>query len=134
VPYFEALSLYQQSDAILLIGSLHADYTASKLITCVLSKRPILALFHRDSLVSKIAAQFSNVFLATFDETPEEPAFRAQVARGIEWLRAPSFDEAAIEAQLKPWSAAEMTRRQCTIFDAVAGLQPAAAEPGRVFS
>jgi hypothetical protein len=122
LPYFQTISLYEASDAVLLIGSVHADYTASKLIPCVLSKKPILALFHRRSLVSRIATQFSNVFLATFDETPAEPAFSAQVARGIEWLRAPQFDASAVDAQLKPWLAEELTRKQCAIFDRVLSL------------
>jgi len=124
IPYFEAISLYAASDAILLIGSVHADYTASKLISCVLSKKPVLALFHRGSLVAKMAAEFPNVFLATFDETPGEPAFEAQVVRGLEWLRAPAFDVCAVEARLAPWSADEMTRRQCVIFDSL--VEPAA--------
>jgi len=83
------------------------------------SKKPVLALFHRASLVASIAERFPNVRLATFDESPAEPAFREQVARGIDWLRAPSFDPATIDAALKPWSAEEMTRRQCAIFDRV---------------
>jgi hypothetical protein len=119
VPYFQTISLYETSDAILLIGSIYADYTASKFFPCVLSKKPILALFHRRSLVSRIAAQFSNVFLATFEEVPAEPEFAAQVARGIEWLRAPKFDASTIDARLQPWLAEELTRRQCVIFDSV---------------
>jgi hypothetical protein len=133
IPYFETLSLYQAADAILLIGSIHADYTASKLITCVLSKKPILALFHRRSLVAKIASQFSNVFLATFEETPAEPGFRAQVARGMDWLRAPKFEASELDAQLRPYLADESTRRQCAIFDSVLSLKmrSAATAKGR---
>jgi len=118
IPYFEAISRYAASDAILLMGSADADYTASKLLTCVLSNKPILALFHRWSLVSEIAARFPNVFLATFDETPAEPDFRARVAEGIAWLRTdPRRDAVAIAAAAAPWSAEALTRRQCAIFD-----------------
>jgi hypothetical protein len=131
IPYFETLSLYQAADAILLIGSIHADYTASKLITCVLSKKPILALFHRRSLVAKIASQFSNVFLATFEETPAEPGFRAQVARGMDWLRAPKFEASELDAQLRPYLADESTRRQCAIFDSVLSLKTRSAATTR---
>ena len=60
-----------------------------------------------------------NVFLATFEDNPAEPAFHARVAQGLDWLRAPSVDAAAIDLALKPWSAEEMTRRQCAIFDRV---------------
>jgi hypothetical protein len=119
IPYFQTLALYEDSDALLLIGSVSADYTASKLFNCLLSKKPILALFHQKSLVTRIARQFPNVFLATFNEKPSEREFRAQVARGIKWLRAPKFDASQIDAQLKPWSAEELTRTQCSIFDRV---------------
>jgi hypothetical protein len=124
VPYFQTLALYEDSDALLLFGSVSADYTASKLFNCLLAKKPVLALFHRRSLVAEIARQFPNVFLATFDETPSEPEFQAQVANGIEWLRAPSFEASAIDARLKPWSAEELTRIQCAIFDRVSSAVP----------
>jgi hypothetical protein len=120
LPYFEAISLYRDSDAILLIGSIHADYTASKLLTCILAKKPVLALFHRNSLVASIAAQFDNVFLASFAETPAEADFNRQVREGLAWLRAPNFDPATIDDRSQPWSAAELARRQCAIFDNVA--------------
>jgi glycosyltransferase involved in cell wall biosynthesis len=120
IPYFEAISLYADCDAVLLIGSIHADYTASKLLNCVLAKKPILALFHRESLVSSIAAQFPNVFLATFERAPEEPEFIERVIEGMAWLRSARFDAAAIDERLRPWSAEEMTRRQCVIFDGLA--------------
>jgi Glycosyl transferase 4-like domain len=119
VPYFQTISLYDASDAVLLIGSIHADYTASKLLPCILSKKPILALFHRQSLISRIARQFSNVFLATFDQNPSEPLFHVQVAKGIEWLCAPTFDPLAVDLALKSWSAEESTRAQCAIFDRI---------------
>jgi glycosyltransferase involved in cell wall biosynthesis len=118
-PYFEALSLYEASDAVLLIGSIHGDYTASKLIPAVLSKKPILAMFHRDSLVSSIVADFPNVFLAEFADVDEEPDFGGRLAIGIEWLRNAEFDDGSIDRCLAPWSAAELTRRQAEIFDAV---------------
>jgi hypothetical protein len=128
IPYFEAISLYAASDGILLIGSADADYTASKLLTCVLSTKPILALFHRRSLVSEIAKQFPNVFLASFDETPAEPGFRAQVATGLAWLHnAPYSDPAAIAAAMEEWSAEALTRRQCAIFDRLMQRAPRVA-------
>lgn len=124
VPYFEAVSLYRISDAILLLGSVHPDYTMSKLFLCILAKKPILALFHRHSMATQIASQFPNVFVATFDETPSEPQFLHKVAAGIEWLRAPNFDAAAIDPQIEPWSAAGLTQAQCAIFDQVAAAHP----------
>jgi hypothetical protein len=138
IPYTDALSLYSRSDAILLIGSVDPAYTASKLLTCVLAKKPTLALFHRKSLVSNIAAGFPNVFLAAFGATPDEPGFRDRVAAGLAWLlTSPAVDPAAVDTGLAPWSAQALTERQCRVFDqvaAVANARPAQAalQPGAV--
>jgi hypothetical protein len=129
IPYFETLALYADSDAVLLFGTPSPDYTASKLFSCILAKKPILALFHRDSLVAKIAPKFPNVFLASFENSPFEPEFRSQVVKGIEWLRAAIFDSAAIDVQLDPWSAEETTRIQCDIFERVSTPGPSMAIP-----
>jgi hypothetical protein len=119
VAYFQTIALYDASDAILLIGSVHADYTPSKLFSCILAKKPILALFHRQSPAVEIARRFPNVFLATFDDNPAEPQFRKRIAEGIAWLRTASFDGAAIDAEIEPWSANALTEAQCAIFDRV---------------
>ena len=130
IPYFEALAIYAASDAILLIGSIEPDYAASKLLTCLLSGKPILALFHRDSPVSKIAADFPNVFLATFSRSPEESRFRARLAEGVAWLQnPPSFDRSAIAAAARPWLPRELTQRQCAIFDQVVANASSVASP-----
>lgn len=117
IPYFEALSLMEESDAVLLVGSVSADYTASKLFNCVLSKKPVLALFHAGSLVSQIAPKFSNVFLASFQETPEESSFAVAVARGLSWLASGPQIEGENELALRPFTAECLTAQQCAAFD-----------------
>jgi hypothetical protein len=107
IPYFEALSLMMESDAVLLVGSESADYTASKLFNCVLSKRPVLALFHGRSLVSRIAPKFSSVRLATFQESPGEPSFARAIARGIRWL---STGPEVVEGDIGRCRSREVTR------------------------
>jgi hypothetical protein len=129
VPYFEALSLYRASDAVLIIGSVRGDYYASKLFPCVLSGRPVLALVRSESPLCRMAATFANVFCATFERDPLEPAFLQQVRRGLAWLRAPIFDPASIERQLAPWSAENLTRIQCQIFDRLASPPECVVEP-----
>lgn len=121
VSYFQAVATNHDSDAILLIGSVDADYTPSKLLSCMLAKKPTLALFNRSSPATQIAATFPNVFLATFDETPAEAQFHAGVEQGIAWLRAPKFDPAAIDRAMAPWTAETLTQAQCAVFDRIAG-------------
>lgn len=119
IPYYQALSLYASADAILVIGSNSADYTASKFFNCVAAKKPVLALFHRSSMAAKLAPNFPNVAMAGFDADASEPEFAEAVADGIEWLRNPQFDPAKIDKELAPWSAEESTRGQCSIFSRV---------------
>ena len=119
IPYHSALSLYSDSSAILLIGSNSADYTASKFFNCVAAKKPVLALFHRESLVAKLAVRFPNVAMASFDCEPSGPEFADAVSRGMEWLRNAKFDESIVEREIAPWSAEELTRTQCAIFSRI---------------
>jgi len=119
VAYFQTIALYDTSDAVLLIGSVHADYMPSKLFSCILSKKPILALFHCQSPAVEIARRFPNIFLATFDDSPAEPQFQKRIAEGIAWLRTANPDAAAIDAEIKPWSAEALTEAQCAIFDRI---------------
>ena len=130
IPYYQTLSLHGDSDALLLIGTSSPDYTPSKLLTCVLAKKPVMALCHRRSLMAKIAENLPNVFLATFDNSPADPDFRARIVKAIAWLRAPRFDVSAIEARLAPWSAKETTRIQCAIFDGICAAAPSATGSG----
>ncbi len=120
IPYHQTLSLYSDSDAVLLFGSDSGDYTASKFFNCMAAKKPVLALFHRESLVTTLAKCFPNVAMANFDPDPSGPEFAIAVARGMEWLRNPTFDASVIDSELAPWSARELTRIQCSIFSRIA--------------
>jgi hypothetical protein len=117
IPYFEGLAAMAESDAVLLVGSNSGDYTASKLLNCIMSERPILALFHADSLVSEIAGQFSSVYLATFRVDPRDPGFEAQIRAGIDWLCKGSVSISVPSNVIEPYLAEELTRQQCAIFD-----------------
>ena len=117
IPYFEALSLYRQSDLILMIGSEYSDYTASKLFNCILAEKKVLALFHQNSLVTSLAKQIPCVFLATFNSQAQKRAFESDVMRGLEWaLKADNYRPCE-ERSLSPWLADASTRVQCEIFD-----------------
>jgi hypothetical protein len=125
IPYHETLALCLRSDAILMIGSTEPDYMASKLFQCVLAQKPILALFHARSPVSAAARTMSNVELATFAERPSEPEFAAAVARGLARLLAGEVRASADPAAIAPWTARELTRVQCAVFDALVSKQTA---------
>jgi hypothetical protein len=119
LPYFEALQALTEADALLVIGSDSPSYSASKLYPYMLAKKPLLAVLHRDSPAVEILCRCNAGEVVTFD--PEEPLSSADaMKRGIEHLRdrvrdkeIPKTDECA----LANYSAREMTRQMCAVFD-----------------
>jgi hypothetical protein len=89
VDYLDAVRLQLDADALLLMGSREAHYTASKLYPALLARRPLLALYHDSSSVVDILRRFTRtptVQLVTFDE--EHPAMTRvdAVANALEAL------------------------------------------------
>jgi hypothetical protein len=123
IPYFEALSLYRQSDLVLIIGSEYSDYTASKLFNCILAEKKILAIFHCNSLVAKLAKQLRCVYLATFGPHVETKAFEVDVMSGVTWALATDNYLPCDERSLFPWLADASTRAQCGVFDRLQRVQ-----------
>lgn len=56
VPFLEALHILANSDGLLLIGSDEPHYTASKIYPALMSGRPYVSLFHRQSSAHSILA------------------------------------------------------------------------------
>jgi hypothetical protein len=55
--YLESLQIMADSHSLLMLGNPSPHYTASKVFPYILSKRPILALFHEQSSVVRILAE-----------------------------------------------------------------------------
>jgi hypothetical protein len=127
VPYFEALKLLRDSNAVLLIGSTAQEYTASKMFPCLLSGRPLLAIAHKKSMIAKLLPQFPDVQMATFASEPNEARFKAEVQRGLEWLDQVSANSTVLRRDLKSFSARESTRTICEIFAQVTGAERASS-------
>ena len=119
VPYFEALALLRDSDALILLGSTIAEYTASKLFNYVLAEKPTLAIFSAGSLVAKLATRVPWVRIALFSSDPNEAGFDSEVEKGVRWLAEGPSIPAGSWSALEAYSAEELTRVQCEIFDQV---------------
>lgn len=120
VPYLEALQALKESHGVMLVGSIFPEYTPSKLFSCVLSGRPVLAILNRDSLATRMAGQFTNLKAVTFAVSPGEPDFGLALAGGLAWMLG-SRDASSPAQNESPgeYSAEELTRRQCQIFDRI---------------
>ncbi len=119
IPYFEALQVLVDSDAIVLIGSDDPDYTASKLYPCILARKPILAIFHHQSSVVDILRHCQAGQVVTFTSKQQPQSLVSQVITQLNWLLSmkkgfqPNTDWSAFQ----PYTAREMTHKQCAIFD-----------------
>jgi hypothetical protein len=123
IPYFEALQIMVDSDAILLIGSDDPGYTASKLYPCILARKPILAVFHEQSSVIDILTSCGAGRAVTFNRGDQLCDLTPKALAGIQWLQSlPADYQPDTNWQaFQPYTAKEMTRKQCEIFDRVVG-------------
>ena len=123
MPYFEALQLLKDANLVVVIGSDDAQYTASKIYPCVLAQKALVAVVHEASSVGPLLTRLRAGEVVTF--SPSAAALAAATDACVEsverlfdaGLAPPPTDWAAFE----PFTAREMTRRQCALFDAVVG-------------
>lgn len=71
IPFLQALSVLVNSDAILLVGSDEAHYTASKIYPALMCGRPFLSFFHEASSSHSILASAGGGFAHAY--SPNRP-------------------------------------------------------------
>ena len=116
IPYFEALRCLLDAEALLVTGSDDPSYTASKMYPYILARKPLLAIFHAESSVVALLHLTKAGEIVTFRngdtidniaDTIYDVWFRDHSPR------TPITDWAAFD----PFTATEMTRQQCEIFN-----------------
>jgi Glycosyl transferase 4-like domain len=122
IPYFEAQQVLLDSDAILLIGSDDPSYTASKLYPCILACKPILAVMHEQSSVVPILRHCQAGELATFNATTSAEELGRSLLPQVQSLVASAGQPPPTNWDaFQPYTAREMTRHLCAIFDRSCG-------------
>lgn len=118
VPYFDALYYLKHASALVAVGSDDRTYSASKIFPCVLARRPLLLIFHRESLVQAFAEKIGAGVRVPFGDSAARDALAAEVHRRwfLEggWRRPPVFRE----EDFAPFTAEGMTRQLVAVFDA----------------
>jgi hypothetical protein len=122
--YLDALDVLRQADALLLLGSSEAHYTASKVFPLLLAERPILAVCHRESTVVGMlqhAAPSPAARLFTFDDDRTIDGITHCVADAfMSLLRAPRSHVPVNRAALEPWAARTLAGRLASICTRIA--------------
>jgi hypothetical protein len=116
ISYYHTLLTLQQADALFIPGSDDPRYTASKIYPYLLTGKPLLAVVHPASPARPVLAEYGVEHLVCFGEggpAGQVEQFLQHLAGGS--LKAPVYAAEAIGK----YSAAEMTARQCALFERV---------------
>jgi len=129
VPYFEGLRLLRDAQFLVVLGSDDPEYSPSKVYPYILARRPIVAVLHAANPVADVLTRVGGAIVVTFRDAADAPAVASQLAGRFGELldRLPCEPEINWPA-FEPFSARELTRRQCEVFDASVRHRPAAAE------
>lgn len=115
VGFYHALCLLGRSNALFVPGSDDANYTASKIFPYLSTRKPLLAVFKRQSSVIDILKQYGarHVFDADLPDISRIKAFLTQLLH--KEIPAEIYHADAIDF----YSAQRMTERQCLLFDEI---------------
>ena len=119
IPYFEALRCLLDADAMILFGSEDPSYVASKLMPCVYTRKPMLAIFHEESPVVTTLRFLDAGTVVTF----RAGASAEELGEGIfaQWfLAGPEAARIPSDEKLAPYTAERMTERLVDVFNAAA--------------
>jgi hypothetical protein len=116
LPYFHTLRCLKDAQALFIPGSDDPGYTASKVYPYVLARKPLLAVFHRNSSVVDVLRTTGAGRVVTFGDDHNLNEVADEIYR--QWfaqrpLPAPQTNWNAFS----PYTAREMTRTLCDVFD-----------------
>ena len=121
VPYFQALQILLDADALVVPGSDDSGYTASKLYPYILARKPLVAVFHEDSTVIDVLRTTKAGTVISFG-TDEEVGRVASRVRD-EWLARPLAEPDTDWEAFSSYTARSLTLAQTEIFDRVLAMR-----------
>lgn len=131
LPYFTTLRCLLEAQALFVPGSDDPGYTASKIYPYVLARKPLLAVFHRQSSVVGVLRGATAGTVVPFDSASSVESIADEIYR--QWFAGwpqpiPKTDWSVFEQH----SAREMTRKLCEVFDRAIETRAAGRAPGPV--
>ena len=120
VSYFESLKLLQDAHALLVIGSDSKSYNPSKLATYAFARKPLLAILHQDSPGIGFLHRCKAGMVVPFDPAQPTSELIDKTVQGLQQVFAmvqEGIIPNLVEHELAKYTAREMTRRQCEVFD-----------------
>ncbi len=123
VPYLDSLQIMIDSHALILLGSAQPHYTASKIFPYILSRKPLLAIFHEDSSVVSILRDVSEDEAITFNSKDGPAGRRDDICKRIEsYIEISEDTKPSINWEaLAPYTTKAMTKRLADTLDLAIG-------------
>ncbi len=120
IPFFEALKLMSESDFIIVPGSNDKSYNASKIFPCIMSGKPLVIVFHKDSPVVEIIKETNSGYVVTFEDHNDiDSATESLLECLIELFNKMPHTPDTNWEEFQKYTAASLTKKQCELFDLV---------------
>ncbi|SKC13809.1 hypothetical protein SAMN03080601_01994 [Alkalitalea saponilacus] len=117
VGYFQSIKLLMDADALLLPGSIEAGYTASKIYPYILSRKPIFAVTHALSSVSKILKGCKAGSVITFKDEKDLLNKQSLINKEFEqFMNALPFETNIDKDYFKPYTDHSVASKQLDFF------------------
>ncbi|HEX5959496.1 MAG TPA: hypothetical protein VFY92_12680 [Hyphomicrobiaceae bacterium] len=114
--YFDVLTNLVHASGILIVGSTEPHYTPSKVFQAVQSRRPVLALLHRDSTAIPVLENSrAGMAIRLTENALPEPE---QIADALATFMATAYNSHAVDwSAFEAYSARESARRMAAALD-----------------
>jgi hypothetical protein len=118
ISFYHTLTTLQQADALFIPGSDDPKYTASKIYPYILAQKPLLAIFSKNSSAISILKEYGAEYTLSYDSPNVTSKIEEFLQKAVNNnLPQPEYDLETI----KRYSALNMTKQQCQLFDSVIG-------------
>lgn len=117
IGYYHALATLKQADALFIPGSDDPKYTASKIYPYLLVKKPLLAVFNSKSSALTILKQCGVTNAYSYDATAQ---IESKITAFFNSTLSNRGDDLEYnEEYIKQYSAQNLTKKQCNLFNLV---------------
>ncbi|HEY9003244.1 MAG TPA: glycosyltransferase [Mucilaginibacter sp.] len=117
ISYYQTLITLNQADALFIPGSDDPKYTASKIYPYLLTGKPLLTIFNSESPAISVLKDYGVKFAYSYDSTDNISLKVIDFFRDI--INGPNTPQNYNKSAIKKYSAENMTRQQCHLFDKI---------------
>jgi hypothetical protein len=127
IPYLEGLRLMDEADVLVVLGSDDPQYSPSKVYPSLLSGRPVVSVLRAGGPAVELMRRADAGPVVTFASEADVSVAAAALADAWPELMATLRRPRTLpDAVARSFSAHELTRRQCALFDRVVGMRDTA--------